>query len=191
MWRLSQIARYGVVAPPRSGVGVSSRAMTTDDLSSSASTVQSTLRRLGVDAVVRELPASTRTAKEAARAIGCSVAQIAKSIVFRQGSSGEPVLVVACGTNRISERLVGAALGTPIEKADAEYVRARTGFAIGGVPPVGHDREITTLLDEDLFGHTVIWAAAGTPHAVVRLTPDELRRASGGEVMRVAEPSPS
>lgn len=163
--------------------------MASDDLSSAASSVQSTLRRLGVDAVVRELPASTRTAREAALAIGCSVAQIAKSIVFRQTESGAPVLVVASGTNRISERLVGAALGTPIEKADAGYVRSRTGFAIGGVPPVGHDREITTLLDEDLFAYLTIWAAAGTPHAVVRLTPDELLRASGGEVLRVAEAS--
>ena len=97
------------------------------------------------------------------------------------------MLVVASGPNRISEDLVGAAVGAPVVKADADSVRSWTGFAIGGVPPFGHERSIRTLLDEDLFDLDTIWAAAGTPRAVMRLTPDQLLRATGGEVLRVAE----
>lgn len=154
-------------------------------LSASARRVQEALRARNVAAAVVELPASTRTAKEAADAIGCTVAQIAKSLVFRARDSGRPVLVIACGTNRVDEAKVAALLGEPIGKADADFVRARTGFAIGGVPPVGHLEAPVTFVDEDLFALDRIWAAAGTPHAVFELTPADLPGLTGGVVADV------
>jgi len=145
------------------------------DLSPAARRVQTALRGAGLELQVRELPASTRTAAEAAAAVGCTVAQIVKSLVFRTVSSNEAVLVLASGGNRVDEARVGAHLGEPIEKANAEFVRQCTGFSIGGVPPVGHPAPLRTLVDEDLFALTELWAAAGTPHAVFRLTPADLR----------------
>jgi prolyl-tRNA editing enzyme YbaK/EbsC (Cys-tRNA(Pro) deacylase) len=133
---------------------------------------------LGEGFRVLEFSASTRTAAEAAEAIGCTVAQIAKSILFR-AASGRPVLVVACGTNRVDEKKVAALLGETIGRADAEFVREATGFAIGGVPPVGHATAPAVLLDRDLEAFETIWAAAGTPNAVFRLTPADLARLTG------------
>ena len=133
---------------------------------------------LGEGFRVLEFTASTRTAAEAAEAIGCTVAQIAKSILFR-AASGRPVLVVACGTNRVDEKKVAALLGEKIGRADAEFVREATGFAIGGVPPVGHATAPAVLLDRDLEAFETIWAAAGTPNAVFRLTPVDLARLTG------------
>ncbi len=153
-------------------------------LSTSAQKVQDTLTERGFGTMqVMELPASTRTSAEAAAAIGCSVAQIAKSLVFRGVQSGEPVLVIASGVNRVNEARIAAVLGEPIAKADADFVRAQTGFVIGGVPPVGHSRPLRTFIDQDLRQYEEIWAAAGTPHAVFRLTPAELERLTGGEVI--------
>ncbi len=140
---------------------------------------------LGKDLEVVELPQSTRTAAEAAAAIGCAVAQIAKSIVFRRGADGEPVLVVASGANRISEAKVAALLGSSIGKADADFVREKTGFAIGGIPPLGHAAPIFTLLDQDLLQLPEIWAAAGTPNAVFRLDPRDLVELTGGRLADV------
>ncbi len=133
---------------------------------------------LGEGFRVLEFSASTRTAAEAAEAIGCTVAQIAKSILFR-AASGRPVLVVACGTNRVDEKKVAALLGEKIGRADAEFVREATGFAIGGVPPVGHATAPVVLLDRDLEAFETIWAAGGTPNAVFRLTPGDLARLTG------------
>jgi prolyl-tRNA editing enzyme YbaK/EbsC (Cys-tRNA(Pro) deacylase) len=127
------------------------------------------------------LPDSTRTAKEAAAAVGCDVAQIVKSLVFRGTTSGKPVLVIACGANRVDESAVGTLVGEPIGKADADFVRANTGFAIGGVAPIGHAVAPVTLVDEDLLAFASIWAAAGTPNAVFCLTPDELLEMTGGQ----------
>ena len=127
------------------------------------------------------LPDSTRTAKEAAVAVGCDVAQIVKSLVFRATTSGRPVLVIACGANRVDETAVGTLIGEPIGKADADFVRTNTGFAIGGVAPIGHAVTPVTLVDEDLLAFESIWAAAGTPNAVFCLTPDELLAMTGGE----------
>jgi len=135
---------------------------------------------LGPSYQVLEFDASTRTAAEAAAAIGCTVAQIAKSLVFRAETSGRAVLVVASGANRVDEAKVGALLGERISRADAEFVRAKTGFAIGGVPPVGHSEQSTTLIDDALFAFEEIWAAAGTPNAVFRLTPADLLSLTGG-----------
>ena len=143
-------------------------------LSPSAQKVQNALNAIGLTLQVVELPASTRTAAEAAAAIGCTVAQIAKSLVFKTKETHRPVLVIASGTNRVNEKAVGALIGEPIEKADADFVRARTGFVIGGVAPVGHTETPITLLDEDLMQYEAIWAAAGTPNAVFKLTPADL-----------------
>jgi prolyl-tRNA editing enzyme YbaK/EbsC (Cys-tRNA(Pro) deacylase) len=152
----------------------------------SAEKVQQTLRQLGYSCEVVEMPDSTRTAKEAAQAIGCATPQIAKSLVFRAKQSGAPVLVIASGSNRVNEKSVSQYLGEPIERADPEYVREQTGFAIGGVPPVGHLKPIRTIVDRDLFQYDVIWAAAGTPNAVFRLTAAELEAMTGGVVMPIA-----
>jgi len=130
-----------------------------------------------------ELPDSTRTAADAAQAIGCTVAQIAKSLIFRAEEADRPILVIASGVNRVNEKTLAAILGEKIGKADADFVRQRAGFVIGGVPPVGHIEPIETFLDEDLLQYDEIWAAAGTPHAVFRLTPDELARATAGKVI--------
>ena len=120
-------------------------------LSRSAARVQAALAAAGVEARVVELPASTRTAAEAANAVGCQVAQIAKSLIFRGATSGNPILVIASGTNRVNEALVAVVAGEALGKADAEFVHSRVGFAIGGIPPVGHDEPLLTFIDEDLF----------------------------------------
>jgi prolyl-tRNA editing enzyme YbaK/EbsC (Cys-tRNA(Pro) deacylase) len=157
-----------------------------ESLSRSAQRVQDALAALGFEmGRVIELPASTRTAAEAAAAIGCTVAQIAKSLIFRGAQSGEPVLVIVSGVNRVNEARLAEILGEPIAKADADFVRAQTGFVIGGVPPVGHTRPLRTFIDEDLRQYQEIWAAAGTPHAVFRLTPADLERLTGGEVIHL------
>lgn len=131
------------------------------------------------------LPDSTHTAAAAAAALGCEVAQIAKSIVFRAKRTDRAVLVVASGTNRVDTKRIGALLGEPLEKADAEFVRERTGFAIGGVSPVGHTGPVETFVDEDLFQHEVIWAAAGTSHAVFSMAPADAVTLTGGRVVTI------
>lgn len=155
-------------------------------LPASALKVRQALAALGHEFHVVEFSASTRTSADAAAAIGCDVAQIAKSLVFRAKPSGRPVLVVASGANRVDEGKIEAALGEKLGRADADYVRDRTGFAIGGVPPVGHATPPATFIDRDLLQFAEIWAAAGTPHAVFRLTPAELVEMTGGQVMQIA-----
>ena len=151
-------------------------------LKDAARRVQAALDARGLALKVREFPASTRTSEEAAAAVGCAVAQIAKSLIFRARDSGRPVLIVASGANRVDEKKVAAILGERIERADPEFVRAKTGYAIGGIPPVGHLEPPVTLLDQDLFRLAVIWAAAGTPNAVFQLTPADLKALTGGQV---------
>ena len=141
---------------------------------------------LGPSYEVLEFDAGTRTAADAAAAIGCSVAEIAKSLLFRARDSGRPVLVVASGVNRVDEKKVAALIGEKIARADADFVREMTGYAIGGVPPVGHATAPLTLIDSDLMTFAAIWAAAGTPNAVFRLTPAELVKLTGGQVAEVA-----
>jgi len=154
-------------------------------LSASAQKVQDALAELGMTLQVVELPGSTRTAVEAAQAVGCQVGQIVKSLVFRGQNSNQPVLIVASGPNRVNEARVSGVLGEPIGKADADYVRQRTGFAIGGVPPLAHAEPITIFIDQDLLQYREIWAAAGTPHAVFCLTPAELLKMTGGTVIQI------
>jgi prolyl-tRNA editing enzyme YbaK/EbsC (Cys-tRNA(Pro) deacylase) len=155
-------------------------------LSASAQRVQDALTKLGLTLQqVVELPDSTRSAADAAAAIGCTVGQIAKSLIFKTKMSERPILVIASGVNRVDEKKITALVGEKISKADANFVRARTGFAIGGVPPIGHTEKNITLIDEDLLAFDEIWAAAGTPNAVFRLTGDDLIRATGGKVVEV------
>ena len=154
----------------------------TSPLQASARRVEAALAERGFAFEVKEFPVSTRTSAEAAAAIGCAVGQIAKSLVFRGARSGQAVLIVASGANRVDPAKAEALLGEAIGRADAAFVRAATGFAIGGVPPVGHDRPLATLIDRDLLAYDEIWAAAGTPNAVFRLTPDDLGELTGGRV---------
>jgi prolyl-tRNA editing enzyme YbaK/EbsC (Cys-tRNA(Pro) deacylase) len=155
------------------------------ELSPSARRVREALAARGAAFEVLELPASTRTAMQAAAAVGCTVAQIAKSLVFRTARGGKPVLVIASGANRVNESRIAEYLGEPIEKADADFVREHTGFAIGGVPPLGHAQPMTTIIDEDLLAHGDVWAAAGTPNAVFRVGAGRLAQLTGGAVKPV------
>ena len=155
-------------------------------MSRSMERVAEAAKAAGLDIEIRRMGASTRTAEEAAAQCGCAVAQIVKSLVFRR-ESGDAVLVVASGSNRVDESKVAAILGEPIGKADADFVRAQTGFAIGGVPPAGHKQPVETIVDEDLLRYDEVWAAAGTPRDVFATTPQEIVSMTGGRVADVAE----
>jgi len=155
------------------------------ELSASAQRVQSALENSGLSLQVVELPASTRTAQEAADAIGCQVGQIIKSLVFKTTHTNRPVLILASGSNRVSESNLSEWIGEGLVKADADFVRQQTGYAIGGVPPLAHNQDLQTWIDEDLLGYETLWAAAGTPHAVFCLTPSELLSISGGKVIKI------
>ncbi len=143
-------------------------------------------RQAGLEPEVHRFPAGTRTAADAAGAVGCSLGQIVKSLVFMAG--GQPVLVLTSGSNRVDEAAVAAVLGVPsLAKASADQVRETTGFAIGGTPPLGHPRELRTLMDKDLLGYDEIWAAAGTPDACFPVSPSALAEAAGADVVAVKE----
>lgn len=139
------------------------------------------LREAGVDTQVVEFEQPTRTSAEAAAAIGCAVAEIAKSIVFRGKESGAAVVVVASGANRVSEGKVSRAIGEPLARADADFVREATGYAIGGVAPLGYAKPVKLLLDEDLQRYGKVWAAGGTPFSVFPLDPAQLRGLTGAD----------
>jgi len=147
--------------------------------------VRQALENLGQSLDIKQFSENTRTSAEAAAAIGCTVAQIAKSLVFRAAGSNRAVLVIASGANRVDEKLVAAAIGDRIGKADAAFVREKTGFAIGGVAPIGHTEQPLTLIDADLLAHDEIWAAAGTPNSVFRLNPRALVAMTGGRVIAI------
>ena len=155
------------------------------DLSRAARRVKEALRERGFDLEVQELSQSTRTAQEAAEAVGATVGQIVKSLVFLAGE--EPVLVCASGANRVSLAKLAGLLGRPVRRASPDEVREATGFAIGGVPPLGHTRSLRTIIDQDLFQYDEIWAAAGTPRAIFRTTPAQLQEMTQGEVADVKE----
>ena len=156
-----------------------------DPLSPSAQKVQNALHEYGLDVKVIELPASTRTAIEAAQAVGCEVGQIVKSLIFRRKQSGLPVLLLVSGSNRVNEATVAALLGEAIEKANADFVRQYTGYVIGGVPPVGHSDKLLTFVDEDLLQYTELWAAAGTPNALFRIPAQDLLKISAGTACKI------
>lgn len=155
-------------------------------LKASAQKVQDALQAAGFANEVVELPDSARTAAEAADAVGCAVGQIVKSLLFEARPSGRAVLVAASGGHRVDEEAVASVIGERIGRASPEFVRERTGFAIGGVPPIGHSGPVLAIVDEALLGYERIWAAAGHPHAVFALTPAELVRMTGGTVARIA-----
>ena len=154
-------------------------------LKSSAQKVQEALREHGLACEVVQMQDTTRSAQDAARAVGCEVGQIVKSLVFKGKQSQQPVLIVTSGANRVNEKAIGKELAEPIKMADPEFVRQVTGFAIGGVPPVGHRHALKIFIDEDLLQYEEIWAAAGTPHAVFRLTPGDLKTITNGKVISV------
>jgi Cys-tRNA(Pro) deacylase len=154
-------------------------------LSRRAAQVQEALDQFGISLQVLELPDSTRTAEEAAAAVGCSVGQIAKSLVFKRAASNRPVLVIASGDHRVDVSFLSEQLDDKIEMADADFVRQVTGFAIGGVPPIGHIQTVETYIDEQLLAYEQIWAAAGTPRAVFRLTPQQLQEVTQAPVIPV------
>lgn len=142
---------------------------------------QQLLREAGIDTQVVEFEQPTRTSAEAASAIGCSVAEIAKSVVFRAKASGQAVVVVACGDNRVCENKASQLVGEKLGRADADFVRQATGYVIGGVSPLGHANPVKLLLDADLQRFATVWAAGGTPFSVFPLTPDDLRRLTDAE----------
>jgi prolyl-tRNA editing enzyme YbaK/EbsC (Cys-tRNA(Pro) deacylase) len=152
----------------------------------SAARVQAAAEGLGLAIAVREMPASARTAEEAAAACGCDVAQIVKSLVFAGRDSGRPYLFLVSGKNRVDEARGAAIVGEPLSRPKADAVRAWTGYAIGGIPPFGHDLQLATFVDEDLLAHKVVWAAAGTPFAVFSVAPDALARAVQARVIGVS-----
>jgi prolyl-tRNA editing enzyme YbaK/EbsC (Cys-tRNA(Pro) deacylase) len=156
------------------------------DLPRSARRVRDALQALGLPADIHRLADSTRTAPEAAAAVGCELGAIVKSLVMRGAASGEPVLALVSGSNRADEERLAEAFGEPIERPDAAFVREVTGYSIGGIPPVGHPAPLRTLLDEDLLRYDVVWAAAGHPHAVFPIAPGQLARAAGATVTRLA-----
>ena len=155
-------------------------------LSASAQRVQEALAAAGLSCRITEHAAPARTSAEAAVLLGCNVAQIAKSLVFRRGAADEAVLVIASGANRVDEAKVAAHLGEPIARADAAFVRQATGYAIGGIPPLGHAMPMPVLVDRDLAAFDVVYAAGGTPNALFPIASADLVRASGGTLADVA-----
>ena len=155
-------------------------------LSEAAQRVQDALRAAGFSNTVRELEVAVKTAAAAAEAVGCTPAQIVKSLVFQGAASGVPVLVVASGANRVSEAKLEALLGEPVKMGPPKFVREVTGYAIGGIPPVGHARKLDTIVDAHLLALDELWAAAGHPNSLFALTPEELVRMTAGRVAEVA-----
>jgi prolyl-tRNA editing enzyme YbaK/EbsC (Cys-tRNA(Pro) deacylase) len=142
---------------------------------------ESWLADSGIGVSVKQFPAGTRTAVDAANAIGCEVGQIVKSLVFI--AAGRPVVALVSGANRLDERRLELAAGDPVRKAEAEVVRTATGYSIGGVPPFGHATDAPVFMDRDLLGHAAVWAAAGRPDSVFEIEPERLRKLSSAVVI--------
>ena len=155
------------------------------ELSPSALRVQQALNERGYTNQVVEHTQTTRSAKEAAAAIGCTVGQIAKSLIFCAAETRRGVLVIASGANRVNETRLAELLGESVERANPDFVQDVTGFAIGGVPPLGHRTSLVTFIDQDLMQYSEIWAAAGNPNAVFRLAPDQLPQMTGGKIISI------
>jgi Cys-tRNA(Pro) deacylase len=148
-----------------------------------AQRVAEAARALGLDITIKEFEASTRTAQDAAEAIGCTVAQIVKSLLFEL--DGRPTIVLVSGSNRLDEKKLAALGGVgrkKVKRGDADLVREATGFAIGGIPPFGHKTKLPTYIDQDFLQFELIWAAAGTPNAVFPIRPQQLVETTGGTV---------
>lgn len=155
-------------------------------LSKSAQSVQEAISKAGLICKVLELPGSTRTASDAALSIGCDIAQIVKSLIFKTENTGKPVLVLASGSNKVNEKQIESYVGEGIVKADADFVKAITGFAIGGIPPFGHKNSIDLIyIDQDLVAFEEVWAAAGTPNAVFCIKSKDLVNLTKGKVISI------
>ena len=154
-----------------------------DNLPPSAARVAEAARRLGLDIAIRVMTETTRTAEEAAAACGTTPAQIVKSLIFEGKESRTPFLFLVSGKNRVDEKAVGARLGEKLTRPDAQRVREITGFAIGGIPPVGHANELTAYIDPDLLTFAEVWAAAGTPNAIFPVEPKKLAAAARAEIL--------
>lgn len=154
-------------------------------LSPSAQKIQDLLNSLGFEYNVVEHAESTRTAQEAAGRAGCELGQIVKSLIFKGKDSDKPILILASGPNRVNEKRIAEYAGEAIVKPDADFVRAVTGFVIGGVPPIGHAQKMETYLDEDFLQYATIWAAAGTPNAIFELKTEDLQKMTGGKIASI------
>jgi prolyl-tRNA editing enzyme YbaK/EbsC (Cys-tRNA(Pro) deacylase) len=155
------------------------------NLKPAAQRVQDALRAKNLDCTVRHMDRTTRTAEEAAAACGCAVGQIVKSLVFRGARSRRAYLLLVSGANRVDEKSVATHIGETLERPDAHYVREATGFVIGGIPPLGHATPLATFMDEALLAYALVWAAAGTPHAVFPIAPAQLADAADATVIPV------
>jgi prolyl-tRNA editing enzyme YbaK/EbsC (Cys-tRNA(Pro) deacylase) len=156
-----------------------------NSLPNNASRVQLALRDSGLSITVHHVSASTRTAEDAAAVIGCSVGQIVKSLVFRGCDSGRAYLILVSGVNRVDENNCSRLAGETIQRAKPEFVREQTGFAIGGVAPLGHPASLLTWMDEALLHFETVWAAAGSPHAVFPISPKDLARVTLARVIQL------
>ena len=154
-------------------------------LPASAARVAEAAAAAGLDTGIVEMAETTRTAEDAARACGCEPGQIVKSLIFRGRTSGKPYLLLVSGKNRVDETKVAGVLGETLARPDADYVRTLTGFAIGGVPPLGHATALQTYMDTDLLAYPEVWAAAGTPRCVMKLDPKALKHATGASEISV------
>jgi prolyl-tRNA editing enzyme YbaK/EbsC (Cys-tRNA(Pro) deacylase) len=154
-------------------------------LSPSSQKVQDILDSLGYHCSVQESAVTTRTAADAAALVGCDVGQIVKSLIFKGELTSKPILVLTSGSNRVNEQQISSYAEESVKRAEPEFVRNVTGFAIGGVPPIGHLQPMETYIDEDLLIHSEIWAAAGTPNSLFRLTPQELAKMTAGRIVNV------
>lgn len=147
--------------------------------------VQKAIEEFGFNFQIKEFSNSTKTSAEASKAIGCGVEQIAKSLVFKTKNTNKPILVIASGINRVNEEKIKQLINEEIEKASADFVKKTTGFVIGGIPPIGHKQPLLTFIDQDLLTYQEIWAAAGNPHAVFKLTSEELIKITNGKIVDI------
>ncbi len=155
-------------------------------LAKNAQSVQDALNQAKLDCKVLELPSSTRTASDAAQSLGCEIAQITKSLIFKTKETARPVLVLACGSNKVNEKQIADHLGEAITKADADFAKTVTGFTIGGIPPIGHKHPIDLIfIDQALLKLDTVWAAAGTPNAVFEIKSKDLLLITKGRVIKL------
>jgi prolyl-tRNA editing enzyme YbaK/EbsC (Cys-tRNA(Pro) deacylase) len=154
-------------------------------VSAAVGRVQKSLQEKGLAFEIKEFSESTRTALDVAAAIGCEVAQIVKSLLFKTVQTNKPILILASGQNRVNEKTIKALVGEAIVKADADFTREITGFAIGGIPPLGNVKISTILIDEDLLNFEILWAAAGTPFTVFNLQSSDIQKMTHGKIVSI------
>lgn len=155
------------------------------NLSQSAQKVQEALKKYSIEVKVVQFTETTKTSQDAAKLIGCELAQIAKTIIFKGKNSNNPICVIASGIHRINEKRIEELIGEPLGKATPDFVLEKTGFVIGGVPPIGHATQMTIFIDDALLKYNELWVAAGNPHAVFKLTPQELLKITQGKVVSI------